>query len=115
MTVMGYGLRMKRLILLISVVSFGAWVSAEEDVQNILAENIAGLPIRVSNNAVTTIDVEDRQFVVSFAGLGSGRAHSDTPRSQGISLLIQAHDGFEWGACVLPLKSCSKSQQAQRL
>ncbi len=90
MTVMGYGLRMKRLILLISVVSFGAWVSAEEDVQNILAENIAGLPIRVSNNAVTTIDVEDRQFVVSFAGLGSGRADSDT---LSLTLVLDSESG----------------------
>ena len=78
MTIIGYRLGMKRLILLICVVLFGACVSAESDVQNILAENIAGLPIPVSNNAVTTVNVEDRQFVVSFAGLGEGRGHSDT-------------------------------------
>jgi len=75
---MGYGLRMKRLIVFILIVFYGPWVSAEDDVQSILAESIAGLPMPVSNNAVTTVDVEDRQFVVSFAGLGSGRGQSDT-------------------------------------
>ena len=71
---MGYGSRMKRLIVFVLIVFFGAWVSAEDDVQNILAESIVGLPIPVSNNGVTTVNVEDRQFVVSFAGLGEGRA-----------------------------------------
>ena len=69
---------MNRRTPLVLVLFLSACVSAEDHRQNILAENIAGLPKAVSNNAVTTVDVDDRQYVGSFAGLGSGRGHSDT-------------------------------------
>lgn len=94
---MGYGLRMSRLIPLIVFV--GAWAFAENDVPNILAENMAGLPMPVSNNAVTTVDVEDRQFAVSFAGLGSGRSHSDT---LSITLILDSESGRWREATPLP-------------
>ena len=32
----------------------------------------------VSNNAVTTVTVGNRQYGVSFAGLGLGKSHADT-------------------------------------
>jgi hypothetical protein len=77
-TLMRYCLDMKRLTLLISVCLVGACVAADDGAYNILAENIAALPMPVSNNAVTTVSREDRQYVVSFAGLGRGRGQEDT-------------------------------------
>ena len=77
-TIMRYCPGMKRLPLLILVCIVGACVSAEDGAHNILAENIAALPMPVSNNAVTSVTREDRQYVVSFAGLGRGRGHEDT-------------------------------------
>jgi hypothetical protein len=77
-TFMRYCLDMKRLTLLISVCLVGACVAADDGAYNILAENIAALPMPVSNNAVTTVSREDRQYVVSFAGLGRGRGQEDT-------------------------------------
>jgi len=47
-------------------------------IPRVLAETVAALPMAVSNNAVATVNVEDRQYVVSFAGLGRGRSHADT-------------------------------------
>ncbi len=77
-TIMRYCPGMKRLPLFILVSFLGACVSAEDGAHSILAENIAALPMPVSNNAVTTVTREDRQYVVSFAGLGRGRGHEDT-------------------------------------
>ncbi len=69
---------MKRMPLLILVCIVGACVAADDRAHNILAENIAALPMPVSNNAVTTVTREDRQYAVSFAGLGRARGHEDT-------------------------------------
>jgi N-acetylneuraminic acid mutarotase len=32
----------------------------------------------VTNNAVVAVEAQDREFVISFAGLGSGKSHDDT-------------------------------------
>ena len=77
-TIMRYCLTMKRLPLFIFVSFLGAFVSAEDAAHHILAEKTAALPMPLSNNAVTTVTREDRQYVVSFAGLGQGRGHEDT-------------------------------------
>jgi len=69
---------MRRLVLFLLVVLFAMCaVPADGDV-SVSAKSIAGLPMPVSNNAVVSVNVGDRQYVVSFAGLGSGRGHSDT-------------------------------------
>ncbi|NOX70620.1 MAG: galactose oxidase [Gammaproteobacteria bacterium] len=39
---------------------------------------LASLPMPVSNNAVTVVTVGQRQFVVSFMGIGSGKTFRDT-------------------------------------
>ena len=78
LTIMQYCVGMKRLVLFVLVSFLGACVPAADGGHNILAKNIAALPMPVSNNAVTTVIREDRQFVVSFAGLGRGRGHADT-------------------------------------
>ncbi len=96
---MRYGLGMRRLFLCIPLVCLGAWASAEDDGQNILAETLAGLPIRVSNNAVTTVDVEGRQYVVSFAGLGEGRGQSDT---LDVTLALDSETGVWRESVALP-------------
>jgi len=46
--------------------------------ESIQVDTLASLPMPVSNNAVTTVSTGDRQYVVSFAGLGAGRSHADT-------------------------------------
>lgn len=87
---MRYCLGMKRLPLFILVCFVGACVAAEDGAHNILAENIAALPMPVSNNAITTVIREDRQYVVSFAGLGRGRGHQDT---LSVTLVLDSESG----------------------
>lgn len=89
-TIMRYCPGMKRLSLLILVCIVGVCVSAEDGAHNILAENIAALPMPVSNNAVTSVTREDRQYVVSFAGLGRGRGHEDT---LSVTLVLDSESG----------------------
>ena len=60
-TIMRYCLAMKRLPLLILVSFLIACVAADDGAHNILAENMAALPMPVSNNAVTSVTREDRQ------------------------------------------------------
>jgi len=46
--------------------------------QMIGTESIPPLPEAVTNNAVVSVKAQDREFVVSFAGLGVGKSHVDT-------------------------------------
>ena len=96
---MRYRLGMRRLFLFIPLVLFGAWLCAESPVPNIPAENIAGLPTLVSNNAVATVDVGDGQYLVSFAGLGQGREHSDT---LDVTLVLDSNTGVWRESVALP-------------
>ncbi len=89
-TIIGYCLEMKRLPLFVLVCFVGACLAAEDAALNILAANIAAIPIPVSNNAVTTVSSEDRQYVVSFAGLGKGRSGSDT---LAVTLVLDSDSG----------------------
>ncbi len=89
-TIMRYCLRMKRLPLWILVSFLIACVSADDGAYIILAENVAALPMPVSNNAVTTVTREDRQYVVSFAGLGRERGHEDT---LSVTLVLDSESG----------------------
>ncbi len=99
MTSMRYGLGMKRLLLFILVSFLCACVSDADDAHDILAENIAALPMPVSNNAVTTVTKEDRQYVVSFAGIGRGRGHEDT---LSLTLLFDSESGRWRESAALP-------------
>jgi hypothetical protein len=55
-----------------------AAVTASE-LPTILQETaVASLPIAVTNNAVTTVAVDEKQYVISFLGLGTGKTHKDT-------------------------------------
>ena len=87
---MRYCLGMKRLSLFVLVCFVGACVAAEDGAHNILAEHIAALPMPVSNNGVTTVTRENRQYVVSFAGLGRGRSHEDT---LSVTLVLDSESG----------------------
>ena len=69
---------MKRLILLLSLVVFALCAVPADGDLNVEVEAIAALPMPVSNNAVASVIVDDRQYLLSFAGLGSGRSHADT-------------------------------------
>jgi len=55
-----------------------AWESAADEAPLLRAEPLNPLPLRLSNNATTTVNSGDRQYIVSFAGLGEGRGHDDT-------------------------------------
>ncbi len=63
------------------------------------AKKIAALPRPVSNNAVATVNVADRQFVVSFAGLGYGRDHADTLNA---TLVLDSETGVWRESLLLP-------------
>ena len=89
-TIMRYCRAMNRLPLFILVSFLGACISAEDGVHHILAEKTAALPMPLSNNAVTTVTREDRQYVVSFAGLGRGRGHED---SLSVTLVLDSASG----------------------
>ncbi len=69
---------MKRLILLLSLVVFALCAVPADGDLNVEVEAIAALPMPVSNNAIASVIVDDRQYLLSFAGLGSGRSHADT-------------------------------------
>lgn len=42
------------------------------------ATELAPIPVPLSNNAVTTVTVGQRQFAISFLGIGSGKTFADT-------------------------------------
>ena len=96
---MRYGSGMIRLLLFLLVSLLCACSSPEDDAHNILAENIGALPMPVSNNAVTTVIREDRQYVVSFAGIGRGRGQEDT---LSVTLLFDSESGRWRESAVLP-------------
>jgi hypothetical protein len=87
---MRYGSTMKRLVLFASVSIIGVCAVGEVVAPDIRSGLMTALPIAVSNNAVATVTTEDRQYVVSFAGLGGGRSHSDTLT---VTLLLDSENG----------------------
>lgn len=56
------------------------------------AQSVAALPMPLSNNAVATVSIADRQFIVSFAGLGSGKNDDDI---LDVTLVLDSRSG-EW-------------------
>ena len=69
---------MKYRNLFVAVLFVGACSFAGDSLHQIRGELAAALPMPVSNNAVATVTKQDRQYVVSFAGLGAGRGADDT-------------------------------------
>jgi hypothetical protein len=69
---------MKYIILSVAIFSLGFCSFAQGGPHQIRIEQISALPMPVSNNAVTSVTKQGRQYVVSFAGLGAGRASNDT-------------------------------------
>lgn len=67
--------RMTRLTVYLSLLL--AATAAYADGLSLEAESVVPLPIPISNNAVVTVSNGERQFVISFAGLGNGRGHDD--------------------------------------
>jgi hypothetical protein len=51
--------------------------TASADVQ-VRINQLASLPVAVSNNAVTSVKAGGREYLVTFNGLASGKTHSDT-------------------------------------
>ena len=81
-------------ILLLGVCSF-----AEDSLHSIRVKQIAALPMPVSNNAVTMITTQDRDYVVSFAGLGAGRSSDDT---LAVTLMLDSESGLWRESMSLP-------------
>jgi hypothetical protein len=69
-------------VFLTLLLAIGAFLSAEDGGNDassaITPVALAELPFPVSNNAVASVSIGDQQYVVSFAGLGSGKGHADT-------------------------------------
>jgi hypothetical protein len=58
--------------------------------EHIRSVSLARLPYPVSNNAVVSVAVGESRYVVSFAGLGSGKGHGDT---LDVTLILDARGG----------------------
>lgn len=69
--------RLKAKLVGLPILSLGA-CGAVPQPERLQAESLAPLPRPVTNNAVTTVTVGTKQYVVSFAGLGEGKTHADT-------------------------------------
>ena len=65
-----------RLLLPCLLVSTNLW--ADETTFSLHSSALPPLPAPVANNAVTAVTVNDVEYLVSFAGIGSGLKHSDT-------------------------------------
>ena len=83
---------MKTQFLSVVIVFLGVCSHAEDGRRSIRGERTAALPMPVSNNAVTAITKQDRQYVVSFAGLGAGRGSNDT---LAVTLILDSDSG-QW-------------------
>jgi len=69
---------MKYQYLYVATFFLGVGAPAAGDLHQIGTKQIAALPMRVSNNAVTAVTKHNRQYIVSFAGLGARRSSDDT-------------------------------------
>jgi hypothetical protein len=65
-----------RLLLPCLLISTNLW--ADETTLSLPSSALPSLPASVANNAVTAVTVNDVEYLVSFAGIGSGLKHSDT-------------------------------------
>jgi len=81
---------MKYQYMYVATFLVGVGALAAANSPKISAKHIAALPIRVSNNAVTAVTKQDRQYVVSFAGLGAGRSSDDT---LAVTLILDSDSG----------------------
>lgn len=52
-------------------------LQADDHAQVLQVENLPALPEPVANNAVASVTINGVQYLVSFAGIGSGRGHAD--------------------------------------
>ncbi len=51
---------------------------ADSTTPTMSARELASMPVAVTNNAVTAVTVANTQYLISFAGIGTGLAFSDT-------------------------------------
>lgn len=90
---------MKHLLIPVLLLALAACVASEDAGNGVAIEAVAGLPQPVSNNAVASVNVKGRQYVVSFAGLGSGKRHSDT---LDVTLVLDSESARWHESAVLP-------------
>ncbi len=69
---------MKRPIIAISCLLLATTLWAADAELTLRTDALLQLPDPVSNNAVTAVTVDKIEYIVSFAGIGSGLEHSDT-------------------------------------
>ena len=89
---------MKRLSLFLLLFAIIFQVRADEALA-LHAQTLKPLPMRLSNNAVTSVASGDRQYIVSFAGLGEGLSHDDT---LSVTFVFDAENGAWRDAPPLP-------------
>jgi len=60
------------------LVPLGLCINTLASGQVLQTEPLVSLPLPLTNNAVTAVTVADREYIISFAGLASGKEHGDT-------------------------------------
>ncbi len=68
---------MRNLALTLLIILAAGTVTGQTRLQMAGLKTLPPLPEPVTNNAVASVKVQDREFVVSFAGLASGKSHND--------------------------------------
>ena len=69
---------MSNLVLTMLLVSAAAISLVSGELHLSRTQSVPPLPEAVTNNAVVSVTTRNREFVISFAGLGAGKAHGDT-------------------------------------
>ena len=71
-------MRMHVLRLLLPCLLISTILWADETTLSLHSSVLPSLPAPVANNAVTAVTVNNVEYLVSFAGIGSGLKYSDT-------------------------------------
>ena len=69
---------MRNLALTLLLILAAQSVTGQTRLQMTGLKTLPSLPEPVTNNAVASVKVQNREFLVSFAGLASGKSHNDT-------------------------------------
>ncbi len=69
---------MRKLNMLVYCLLISTNLWADDRALMLQVKSLPPLPVPITNNAVTAVTVGDSEYLVSFAGIGSGLKHSDT-------------------------------------
>ena len=69
---------MRNFALTLLIILAAGTVTGQTWLQMTELKTLPPLPEPVTNNAVASVKVQDREFIISFAGLALGKSHNDT-------------------------------------